>query len=224
MILKVWLLKDNTVIVLHGDEGSVSTIDNEKFPIESFEYPVLKEKVALPNGEYIPTLTELIELCKGKLKINIELKGENLELLTKVFEILEKTDMFGSINLSSFYHPFYEKFLDLKEKFNVKEEVGFGFLLWLENETKEFFDNLPKRFYENKNNSINLELTLLIEHKWIRDKVKEFKSKGTIISIYYPFRIKETMQNLLFISELGIDRAICNDPLVIQKFNSFFDY
>lgn len=209
--------------VLHGEnDGYITTIDNTKDLIENFGYSELKSKVCLPNGDYIPTLNELLELCKGKLDVNIELKGENLDLLSKVFEIVEKTKMFDSICISSFYHPFYEKFLELKKSFKIKGNICFGFLLWQENDSRQFFDNIPKRFFENKN-SINLELTLLMKFKWIREKVKEMKLKGILLGVYYPFAIKETYQNAKFISELGIDFAICNDPMIIKKFNSYFN-
>jgi len=219
----VWLLKDQKVAVLHGEkDGYITTIDKKKDLIENFEYLELKNKVHLPNGDYIPLLEEFLELCKGKLRVNIELKGENIDLLDKVFEIVEKTKMFNFVGFSSFHHAFYDRFLHLKKSYNLKENIIFGFLLWQEDESRRFFDNLPVKFYNN-HNSVNFELTLLLKFKWIREKVKEMKKKGVLISIYFPFVLKETYQNARFLSELGVDIAICNDPLVIKKFNSYYD-
>ena len=177
----------------------------------------------MPNGDYIPLFSELLEVCRGKLKINIELKGTNLNLLNHIFIILEQTKMFDSISFSSFHHEFYERLLQLKESHKLKENIGFGFLLWQEDECKNFFYNLPKNIEINKSNSINLELTLLFKYKWIREKIRELKSKGFTIAIYFPFAIKETYQNTRFISELGVDKAICNDPMIIKKFNNYYE-
>ena len=94
--------------------------------------------------------------------------------------------------------------------------------MWKEEECKEYFSHLPKHFNENKN-SVNLELTLLLKYRWIREKVRELKQKGIPVAIYYPFVLKETFQNCKFLSDLGVDTAICNDPIVIKKFNALFD-
>jgi glycerophosphoryl diester phosphodiesterase len=221
--MKVWLTKDQQVIILHGEHnGYITTIEKKKDLIVNFEYSELKTKVHLPNGDYIPTLEEYLMACKGKLRVNIELKGKNLELLNKVFPILQKTKMLGSIGFSSFHHPFYERFLDLKRNLKIKEEICFGFLMWKEEECKQFFGKMPKRFNENKN-SVNLEITILLKFRWIREKVKELKQKGITVAIYYPFVLKETFQNCRFLSDLGVDTAICNDPMVIKKFNGYFD-
>lgn len=185
------------------------------------DYKTLKTQVILPNGCYIPTFLELVQTCRGKLRVNVELKGERLELLDKVFEIVKNAGKFEEISFSSFFHAFYQRFLELKHKFQVKSPVCFGFLMWQEAETREFFEKLPEKFDENRN-SINLELTLLVDFAWIREKVAEFKKKGNEISVYFPFRTKETLQNLTFLSSLGVDRVICNDPLAVKRFNELF--
>ncbi len=105
------------VPVLHGEkDGYITTKQGKKDLIVNFTYEELKNNVNLKNGDYIPTLEEVLEEAKGKLKVNIELKGEDLNLLDKIFDVLQKTNMFGEINFSSFYHPFYERFMNLKER------------------------------------------------------------------------------------------------------------
>ena len=92
----MWLTKDQTVIILHGEkDGYITTVDKKRDLIENFEYNELKTKVQLPNGDYIPTLEEYLDLCRGKLRVNIELKGERLERLAKVLPIVQKTKMLG---------------------------------------------------------------------------------------------------------------------------------
>lgn len=101
----MWLTKDQTVIILHGEkDGYITTVDKKRDLIENFEYSELKTKVHLPNGDYIPTLEEYLDLCRGKLRVNIELKGEKLELLDKVLPIVQKTKMLGLFLILSFYH------------------------------------------------------------------------------------------------------------------------
>lgn len=222
---QVWLLSDGEVAVIHGEkDGFITLKDGTKHLIESLDYPTLKSEAILPNGCYIPLFREVLELCRGKLRVNVELKGERLELLEKVFEIARNAGSFAEICFSSFFHAFYPRFVQLKREFLVETPVSFGFLLWQEAETREFFAQLPEKpekLKENRN-TVNLEITLLVEFPWIREKVLEILRKGVQICVYFPFRTKETLQNLMFLSKLSVDRVICNDPFVVQRFNELF--
>lgn len=211
------------VPVLHGEkDGYITTVEGKNDLIVNFTYEELKNKVILNNGDYIPTLEEVLDEAKGKLIVNIELKGEDLHLLDKIFEILGKKNMFGDINFSSFYHPFYARYIDLKERYKVEEDVMFGFLMWKNNEVKSFFENVPKDFWRYKN-SINFDVELLLKFKWMRKKIIEFRQKGVMITIYFPFKIKENYPLLNILTGFGVDRVICNDPLILKKYNELFE-
>lgn len=213
----------DNVPVLHGEDDGFWTLnDKRRDLIVNFTYDELKNKVTLPNGDYIPKLAELLDLAKGKLLVNIELKGEDLNLFDKVFEIVAKKNMFKDVHFSSFYHPFYDRLMLLKKKYQLKENIMFGFLMWKDFEVKSFVEKLPEHFWENKN-SINLDLTLLLKYKWIREKMNELRKKGVLLTIYFPFEIKETNQLLRIMTKFGVDKAICNDPIAIQKFNKYYE-
>lgn len=44
------------------------------------------------KNDTIPTLMQVLELCSGKIRVNIELKGENCDLPRKVLEVVKQTD------------------------------------------------------------------------------------------------------------------------------------
>ena len=62
--------------------SEIRTLDAGKYFNQSFE------------GTYIPTLAEVLELCKGKLKLNIEIKGSDRfeGLVEKVVHLIEEYD------------------------------------------------------------------------------------------------------------------------------------
>ena len=71
--LDVFVLPTGELVVFHDDQ--LDRLTNAKGAIESYSYKELKEQVRLNDGQSIPLLSEVLELCASKTKINIELKG-----------------------------------------------------------------------------------------------------------------------------------------------------
>lgn len=95
--LDVQLTKDNALIVFHDDE--ISRVTNGKGKISELTFDELR-RFTLPNGETIPTLQEVIDVCKGKIVLQIELKGEGTAQPTN--ESILRNDIVDQVVVTSF--------------------------------------------------------------------------------------------------------------------------
>ena len=70
------------------------------------------------RGEKIPTLNEVIECCKGKIRLNIEIKynGHNSQIVKKVVKIIEDQGFEDSCVLTSMNYKFLEQAKELNPK------------------------------------------------------------------------------------------------------------
>jgi len=91
--------------VLHGltNTGEVETKNKGTIKINEIDSTEL-DSIILKNDETIPTLEEMLEVCKGKLYMNIEFKQPDEELMFLVIEMIKKKEMLDQIEISSFRH------------------------------------------------------------------------------------------------------------------------
>jgi glycerophosphoryl diester phosphodiesterase len=97
--LDVHLTKDNKLVVIHDEKVDRTT--NGRGYVKNYKLSELK-KLDAGKGERIPTLQEAIDLLYGRVKVQIELKGENTE--KPVVDLIKNYDPENFI-LTSFYHP-----------------------------------------------------------------------------------------------------------------------
>jgi glycerophosphoryl diester phosphodiesterase len=73
------------------------------------------------SDQRVPTLDEVLELCKGKVKVNIELKyyGHDQQLEQRVAELVEAHDMQDSIIVMSLKYDAVQKMKKLRPKWTV---------------------------------------------------------------------------------------------------------
>jgi len=71
--LDVRMTKDNQIVVIHDEEVSKPT--NGRVFVKDLTLAELKE-LSLDRGEKIPTLQEVIDVCKNKINLQIELKAD----------------------------------------------------------------------------------------------------------------------------------------------------
>ncbi|MCK5347430.1 MAG: hypothetical protein KAR20_28665 [Candidatus Heimdallarchaeota archaeon] len=90
---------NNIVVVTHDyTSGRVASQD---LTIRVTNLATLKE-LDFGQGEKIPTLQEVFDLCKGKIRINIEIKQEGLAI--PVNELIIANQMEQEVIISSFIH------------------------------------------------------------------------------------------------------------------------
>ena len=95
--LDVWLSKDNELIVAHD---LVAGEDESARPNE-FDCAEL-----LAKG--IPTLRSVLELCKDKIFVNIELKERRIEVKSEVTKLVQEIDVMDQVAYSTFGHEVFD--------------------------------------------------------------------------------------------------------------------
>lgn len=109
--IDVHLTKDKEVVVIH--DSTVDRTTNGKGPIGSYTLEEIK-KLDAGKGEKIPTLEEVIEFVKDKVRLIIELKEEGTE--DKVVELIKRYNMFDSAYIISFWHMLVKKIKEMDSR------------------------------------------------------------------------------------------------------------
>jgi len=138
------LSKDKEIVLIHDE--TVERTTNGKGRVSQL---TLKELRSLDagswfgkkfSGERIPTLSEAIDVTKGKAKLNIEFKGEDLLLVPKVIDLLKEEGFIKKVILSSFNYSFIKETKRLKPQIitgllfatPAQEREGFSYWKWLD--------------------------------------------------------------------------------------------
>jgi glycerophosphoryl diester phosphodiesterase len=96
--LDVRSTKDGQIVVFHDDE--VSRLTNGVGLVSEMTLSELK-KLDCEQGEKIPTLQEVIDVCKNKIDLQIELKADGTPEL--VNDIVLKNDIQDQVVITSFH-------------------------------------------------------------------------------------------------------------------------
>ncbi len=138
------LSEDKEIILIH-DETVERTTDGRGKVSEL----TLKELKSLDagswfgkkfSGERIPTLEETTEVVKGKVKLDIELKGKDPLLPKKVINLLKKENFIRESIISSFNYFFLKEVKRLEPQIitgllfatPAQERKGFPYWKWLD--------------------------------------------------------------------------------------------
>jgi len=204
--LDVWVSKDGVPIVVHGtDEGIVKFKENNDvvyaFDLTSSE---LKNYV-LPDGETIPTLEEVLLLCKDKIQVNIELKEESYRVIKPTLELIKRLDMFNQVCLSSFVHKHKINVEEARRQLEIENALEFGFLVW----TLQCFE-----FYlqaAHAGDTLNIDIDLLLQHEsFILEHIEKARAKDMKIKFYFGFHAEESHDVYRKLESLKVDALIIN--------------
>jgi glycerophosphoryl diester phosphodiesterase len=108
----VFSSSDGVIVVCH-DETTGRT-GNVNYVIHDTPFEKLRT-VDMGQGEKIPTLQEVINLCKGKIGLQIEIKEHGLA--DKVVEQIKKSEMQEDTCISSFIHSELSRVKEIDQKF-----------------------------------------------------------------------------------------------------------
>jgi glycerophosphoryl diester phosphodiesterase len=212
--LDVWLTKDNVPVVVHGLEGGVVEFtDDVKEAISTIESKDL-HKYTLKNGEGIPTLAEVLDVCKDNVCVNIEIKETNEDVMAHVLDILQEKNMLHQICFSSFNHYLRERLTKECAKRNIQGKVPFGFLMRIKD------PKLPE--YEVEclaGDSLNIDIRYLEKHREdCLAHIAKARARQMTIAFWFPMEYvhEHTFYNDL--ADLEIDTLITNVPLVITEY------
>jgi glycerophosphoryl diester phosphodiesterase len=90
---------------------SLGTTDDGQGPVSEHTLAELK---ALDSGGWYdesftgqpkPTLAEVFELCKGRTRLEVDLKGSSAEFLRQVLGLVEEFDLVGDVELTTAHYP-----------------------------------------------------------------------------------------------------------------------
>jgi len=212
--LDVYFTKDKVPVVVHGiDDGFVEFTDGVKEAISKIEFKDVLN-YTLKNGEKIPTLAEVIDVCKDNVCINIELKETNEEVIPKVLDILQEKNVLHQITFSSFNHYLRESLTKECAKRNLDVKVPFGFLMRI----KE--PKLPDYEVEcHPGDSLNIDIRYLEKHREdCLAHIAKARARQMTIGFWFPMEYvhEHTFYNDL--AEIQIDTLITNVPLVITEY------
>ena len=112
--LDVRLTKDNQVVVIHDDNVDRTTDGRGK--VSELTLKEIK-KFNCAEKQKIPTLQEVIDLCKGKIDIHIELKGEGTA--SPVYDLIIKNDILSNVVIISFKSRFLQEMSMLSRKVDL---------------------------------------------------------------------------------------------------------
>ena len=158
------------------------------------------------NGK-IPTLNEVLDLCKNKIFINIELKDPDIdETFNQVIKLIEDKKMINQIGISSFYHQYYDLIIDYNS--NHEEKIEYA----------KIFDSsiLPfsmRYFFNDKNICLNIYQNDIT--KEIVDKAHE---NGNAVMAWFKMKENESEEIYQKLFDCGIDVLSSNEPKKAKEF------
>ncbi len=111
--------KSGELVVIHDE--TVDRTTNGKGFVEDLTLQQLK-KLDAGKGEQIPTLQEAIDVCKGKVKMQIEIKAKGIE--ADVAAAIKENNIQNDVIVISFYHESVKKAKDAAAKLGLKIKTG----------------------------------------------------------------------------------------------------
>ncbi len=167
------------------------------------------KKIDVGAGEKIPTLQEVIDLCKGKIGLNIEIK--QIGIYKQINELIMKNGITEDVMISSFIH----EEIALVKKLNPKL-----YCATLEPRFSGIFHFISSILNLSKyiENAIKINADAI--HPFAKNLNKKFCSEahkqGLMVNTWVSDKEKEWAQLI----EKGVDSIITNDPEKLYKFLS----
>ena len=195
----VFQTKDGEIVLFHDEEMERTTGKEGMI----WDYTLAELKVLEVGswfkeefrGEPIPTLREVIQLVKGRIKLNIEVKvsGSDPDIAQKVVNIIRSENIAKDCMVTSFEKPVIEK---VKE---IAPELITGFI---------FDEEYPPDIFEGNWEYVCCKRNIVDE-----EFVQKAKQKGKKIFVWtvnYPAEMKKLI-------DLGVDGIITDVPNLLKE-------
>jgi len=188
----VHLSKDEEIIIIH-DENTLRTTGKEGL-IKKMTLQEIK-KLDAGEGEKIPTLDELIELAKGKIRLQLEIKASGMA--EKIVETLENSGLIESTLISSFDHS---ELLNIKK---IEPKLKLAPLIIGVRQNKTIEETVLNKYY-----------AIHPFYKMINEKFIDLAHKNNIKINAYTVDNKNAIAKLI---NMGIDGIITNKIDLVKK-------
>ena len=138
--------KDGEIVIMHDEDIFRTTGQKSHALIKEMTLNELKE-LDCGEGEKIPTFKELIDLTKGKIGLNCEIKAEGIA--KKIVDIIIEEEIIETTIVSSFKHQelFEIQKIEPKIKLATLEPAGSGRLSHWENKEAMINKAVNSKFY-----------------------------------------------------------------------------
>jgi glycerophosphoryl diester phosphodiesterase len=191
--LDVRLTKDDQVVVFHDDE--VSKLTNGVGFVSEMTLAELKE-LDCAQSEKIPTLQEVIDVCKDKIELQIELKSDGTPEL--VNELILKNNIEKQVVITSFSDDLLKRIKQLNPNLKV------GLLFWNDEVMLKIWDLI---------NSVPLDFLAPSSVLVTKEFVDKAHSLGKSV---YAYRVNEKDLGDKLI-EMGVDDIGTDFPKLFIK-------
>ena len=211
--LDIWLTKDKIPVILHGGkEGQlydhIKDVDKNLIVNNLTLEELLKLKLKGKEDQTIPTFNEVLDLCKNKIFINIEINDPNInDTFNEVIKLIEEKKMFNQIAISSFHHDYF----NLVSKYNKEhdDKIEFGYLYFDQAEKENF------KPYKFNTNGCSMNIYQKDVTKEIVDKAHE---NDMVVLVWFKMLDEESNELYQKLFDYGIDIICCNEPLKAKEF------
>ncbi len=191
--------KDGIVVLLHDSNLKRTCGVNKNIWDVTYEELLTYDAGAKFSNEFIgtkvPTLAEVLELCQGKIKLNIEIKvtSHQQNLVEKVVALIEEYNFVRQCVVSSTNYSALARVKELNDSIKTGYilSVAYGY----------FFDNEYADFFSVKSSFINETL------------VRTAHSLGKEVHAWTLNSRSEIERMKL----LGVDNMITDDPLMVRE-------
>ncbi|MGN0491973.1 glycerophosphoryl diester phosphodiesterase membrane domain-containing protein [Ruminococcus sp.] len=184
----VWLTKDGNLVALsNGNLKALTGVDKSVKDLTLDEIKKLEIVDDFDTDEKyeIASLEELINLCKGKTKLNIEIKSENA--VQKTVDEIKKCGFESDCVISSFSYPVLQEVRKLAPNIKIGYEMSIA---------EGDIYSLDADFFEIESGYVNSNM------------ISKIHDSGKEISI----RTIDDEESLLKIIDSGVDNIVTNEP------------
>ena len=146
-----------------------------------------------------------MEITKGKIFLNLEIKDDNEEIWDYIQELIEKHQYFNQIGICGFNHKYYEKVEKYNKDFN--RTIVFGFLY--QDKFTLGSDNIFGGT-NRPNHQISINADFILHNS---DIVKQAHNNNMAVGLWF-FREPKDYYDIF---DLGIDVIITDYPIKVAK-------
>ena len=98
-----WLSTDKKVFLFHDKKIKLEGKEEDK--VNSFSWDELKE-YKTKEGYKIPLLEDIMQITKGKIFMNLEIKDDNEEIWDYIQDLIENFKYYDQISICGFNHSY----------------------------------------------------------------------------------------------------------------------
>jgi len=205
--LDVFLSKDGFPIVVHGnDDFLIEFQDSTKnnFPWEMNYHEM--EHLEVKTGGYIPLLADVLQACKNKSWVNIEIKDDQPRIAEPLVKLVSEMGMLDQTLFCSFVHSQREELAKAFKKLGIDRPFTFGYLVWQ-------FDEFPDLSNGVEGDSLNIDYGLYVKDKErVLQEMGKARERNMLVKFYIPRSHIETEEDYKVLESLGTDTIITDYP------------